>query len=220
MAFIRMYQDTDKDAMIHIFRETCAPDLIAAGDTVLHYASFLWCRPYLMLRPESCFVVDDGTGRAVGYLLGVPDTVGFVQEYREKYIPYLRSEGFEKPGPDQATGWDEHLPNALRQIMFNPEGMLHNDHPQMMEQWPAHLHIDLLDTHQRQGWGRQLIDRFCSLAKGQGAKGVHLGMAAANEDAYKFYTRVGFKRFPVVLDNGASGEEGQNGNTIWLVKTL
>jgi len=220
MAFIRMYQDADKDAMIHIFRETCAPDLIAAGDTVLHYASFLWCRPYFMLVPKSCFVVDDGTGKAVGYLLGVPDTVAFVQKYKEEYIPYLKAEGFEKPRPDEPTGWNENLPNALRQIMFNPEGMLHAKYPQMIGHWPAHLHIDLLDSHQRQGWGRQLIDRFCKLAKSEGATGIHLGMVAANENANKFYGRVGFARFPFVLDNGASGEEGRDGNTIWLVKPL
>lgn len=173
-----------------------------------------------MLVPESCFVLDDGTGKAVGYLLGVPDTVAFVEKYKQEYIPYLRSEGFEKPGPDEITEWNKNLPNALRQIMFNPEGMLHVEHPRLMQQWPAHLHIDVLSTHQHQGWGRKLIDSFCTVAKDQGAKGVHLLMAAANENAGKFYARVGFSRFPAVLDNGASGEEGHDGNTIWQVKSL
>ena len=173
-----------------------------------------------MLSPETCFVLDGGNGRAVGYLLGTPDTAAFVQKYNDEYIASLQSEGFEEPGLGEPTGWNENLPDALRKIMFHPEGMLHRKYPQMMEKWPAHLHIDLLNTHKRKGWGRQLIDRFSRLAKDEGAKGVHLGMAASNEDAAKFYARMGFSRFPVVLDNDASGEEGREGNTIWLVKAL
>ena len=173
-----------------------------------------------MLQPESCFVLDDGNGQAVGYLLGVPNTAAFVHKYKEEYLPYLQSQSFEKPGPDEPTAWKENLPNALRQIMFNPEGMLHREHPQLMEQWPAHLHIDVLPSNQKQGWGRRLIQQFCNMAKEQGAKGVHLLMAANNADAGKFYPRVGFSRFPYVLDSGASGEDGRDANTIWMVKTL
>ena len=173
-----------------------------------------------MLLPKSCYVLDDGTGNAVGYLLGVPDTAVFVQKYKEEYIQYLKSQGFEEPGPDEPIEWNENLPNALRKIMFNPEGMLHAKYPQMLQRWPAHMHIDLLNSHQRRGWGRQLIDRFCELAAEAGATGVHLGMAAANENADKFYDRMRFSRFPFVLDDGASGEEGRDGSTVWLVKSI
>ncbi|KAH0845776.1 hypothetical protein AYO21_11089 [Fonsecaea monophora] len=220
MAFIRVYQESDKDAMIHIFRDTAAPDLRDAGDPVLHYASFLWCRPYLMLEPETCFVLDDGNGVAVGYLLGVPDTASFVQKYEETYIPHMQSQGLEKPGPDEPTSWNENLPNALREIMFNPRTMLHEQYPQLMEQWPAHIHIDILTPFQKQGWGRRLIEQFCGAAKERSVKGLHLLMAAANEDAGRFYPRVGFSRFPYVIDNGVSGEEGRDSGTIWFVKSL
>ncbi|KIX00981.1 uncharacterized protein Z518_10047 [Rhinocladiella mackenziei CBS 650.93] len=222
MPFIRLYQESDKDAMVRIFRETAAPDLRAAGDPVLHYASFLWCRPYLMLTPDSCLVLDDGNGQAVGYLLGAPDTPSFAQKYKDIYIPYLKSAGFEKPGPDEAVGWNENLPNALRQIMYNPDSLQHGEYPQLMENFPAHFHIDILGPYQKQGYGRQLIERFCKMVKEKspGVKGVHLTMAAANEDAKKFYPRVGFTKFPVVLDGGASGEQGRDQNTIWFVKAL
>lgn len=173
-----------------------------------------------MLQPENCFVLDNGEGRAVGYLLGVPDTPSFVQKYNEIYLPYLKSQGFEKPTPEEPTGWDENLPNALRQVMYNPEGLLHKDRPQLMEQWPAHLHIDILGPYQKLGHGRQLIERFCKMAQEKGAQGIHLGMVASNDDAGRFYARLGFSRFPFVLDDGASGEPGRNQNTIWLVKAL
>eukprot|EP01121_Diplochlamys_sp_Union-15-3_P005520 TRINITY_DN15861_c0_g1_i1.p1 TRINITY_DN15861_c0_g1~~TRINITY_DN15861_c0_g1_i1.p1 ORF type:complete len:227 (-),score=-10.15 TRINITY_DN15861_c0_g1_i1:410-1090(-) len=220
MAFVRMYQESDQEAMVHIFRETAAPDLRKAGDIVLHYSSFLWCRPYLMLQPETCFVLDDGDGRAVGYLLGVPNTPSFVQKYNEIYIPFLNSQGFEKPTADEPTGWDENLANALRQTMFDPEALLHRQYPQLMQHWPAHIHIDILSPYQRLGHGRRLIERFCRLAEETGTKGIHLGMVASNDDAGKFYARLGFSRFPFVLDDGVSGEQGRDRNTIWLVKAL
>lgn len=173
-----------------------------------------------MLSPATCLVLDDGDGHAVGYLLGIPDTLSFVKSYRETYIPYLKTEGLEKPGPGEPTEWNENLPNALRKLMYSPEGMLHENYPQLMEEWPAHMHIDILPEFQKRGYGRQLIEAFCRLAKGRGAKGVHLLMAASNVDAGKFYGRTGFTRFPCVLDNGVSGEEGRDQNTIWFVKSL
>jgi hypothetical protein len=35
-----------------------------------------------------------------------------------------------------------------------------------------------------------------------------------------FYERMGFRRFPFVLDGGVSGEEGRHPGGIWLVKNL
>jgi len=156
----------------------------------------------------------------VGYILGVPNTPAFVQKYKDEYVPYLKTQGLEKPGPNESVEWKNNLPNALRRIMFNPDGMLHHEFPQLMELWPAHLHIDVLPEYQKQGCGRLLIEEFCRIAQKQGAKGVHLLMEASNEEAGKFYTRIGFSRFPYVVDNGASGEDGRDQISIWLVKTL
>ncbi|KAJ4508429.1 hypothetical protein ABEF92_008165 [Exophiala dermatitidis] len=219
--FIRLYDDSDRDAMVHVFRETASPDLRDAADpAVLDYASYIWCRPYLMLRPDTCLVLDDGTGHAVGYLLGVPDTYSFVQAYKAIYIPNLWSQGFEQPGHEDSTEWTENLPNALRKIMFSPDMLLHQEYPEMLQQRPAHLHIDILPGYQKQGYGRQLIERFCETAGEKGARGVHLGMVASNDGAGQFYRRMGFKRFPRVLDGSASGEQGRDQSTIWLVKDL
>lgn len=53
-------------------------------------------------------------------------------------------------------------------------------------------------------------------------KGVHLVMAGDNVGAGAFYRKLGFGRFPVVLDGGKSGELGKeagNGDT-WLVREV
>jgi GNAT superfamily N-acetyltransferase len=65
-----------------------------------------------------------------------------------------------------------------------------------------------------------LIERFLEGVKGEGARGVHLGMMRANEGARVFYERLGFRVCPVVMDGGESGEEGVNGVVLHLVKEL
>lgn len=173
-----------------------------------------------MLRPETCFVLDDDHGNAVGYLLAALDTHTYVQSYKEVYIPHLISEGYTEPGADEPSDWDTHLPNALKKIMHDPEGMLHLESPGLIRSYPGHLHIDVLTPYQRQGWGRRLIERILDIAKQSQTRGIHLIMAASNEEAKVFYPKVGFIRFPQVLDNGESGEEGRDKTTIWFVKSL
>lgn len=173
-----------------------------------------------MLQPETCLVLDDGHGNAVGYLLGAVDTHSFVRKYKDSYIPYLISNGFEQPGVDESSDWNTNLPNALKKIMHNPEGSLHPEAPDLIKNYPGHLHIDVLSPYQRQGHGRELIERFCSIARQMQTRGIHLIMVASNRDGKMFYPKVGFKRFPQILDDGESGEEGRDKNTIWFVKTL
>ena len=173
-----------------------------------------------MLEPDFCFVVDSGEGRAVGYVIGTPDTANFVKKYREVFIPLLQIEGLHPPGADEPFGWNENHPNALRFIMHSPENLLHVDEPQLLEDYPGHMHIDILPEYQRQGLGRKLIDTFSATVKKDGAKGLHLLMSQANVEAGKFYTRTGWQRYPKVLDGGSSGEEGVKDNTTWMVKRL
>ena len=63
------------------------------------------------------------------------------------------------------------------------------------------------------------MDAFLEKLKQDGAEGVHLVMALGNKNGM-FYERVEFRRFPFVLDGGASGERGRHPEGIWLVKNL
>ncbi len=173
-----------------------------------------------MLEPEYCYVVDNGERQAVGYVIGTPNTAKFVKKYRENFIPYLEAEGLHPPGSEEPIGWNENLPNALRFIMHSPENLLHEEEPQLLEDYPAHMHIDILSRYQRQGLGRKLIDTFSAAVSKEGAKGLHLLMAQANVEAGKFYAGTGWQRYAKVLDGGSSGEEGVKDSATWLVKRL
>ena len=89
--FIRKYNPkTDFEAAVHVFRETSDESLKI--EPVWTIGSYIWCRPYLLVSPETSFVVDDGTGVAVGYVIGVPDSTKFCQQWNEQYLPIVTQE--------------------------------------------------------------------------------------------------------------------------------
>lgn len=96
----------------------------------------------------------------------------------------------------------------MLQALHNPASMLHSDFPKLMEEYPAHLHIDILPAFQSKGLGAKMIERLEEELRGKGVRGVHLVMAAGNEGAERFYKRQGFERWGVVMDGGVSGEKG------------
>jgi len=58
---------------------------------------------------------------------------------------------------------------------------------------PAHLHIDILPEYQRRGWGKKLIGRAAEYLRGEKVDGVWVGIDPKNENAKKFYRKLGFE---------------------------
>jgi ribosomal protein S18 acetylase RimI-like enzyme len=134
--------------------------------------------PYLRFAPEHALVGVDEDGVA-GYVLGVPDTAAFEAWCEREWWPALRSR-YPAEAYDEST-WDGRI---VRLIHQPPTAS-----PDVVERYPAHLHIDLLPRIQGQGDGGRLLT---ALLDGLGAPGVHLGVALANERAIGFYRRMGF----------------------------
>ena len=83
---IRRYADTDHDAVYDICVRTAA----AGGDARGMYRTDdlmpdLFAGPYVFLEPASAFVLDDGD-RAVGYVIGTPDTAAFVRAHYQAMV--------------------------------------------------------------------------------------------------------------------------------------
>ncbi|KAK5087367.1 hypothetical protein LTR70_002144 [Exophiala xenobiotica] len=93
--------------------------------------------------------------------------------------------------------------------------MLQSDFPSLVEHYPAHLHIDILASHQGQKWGYKMINMLLQKLQADQIPGVHLGMAAANHRAGRFYDRLGFERFSEMKEQG---ELGRKGNAIYRAK--
>lgn len=176
---IRSYRPGDLDTIYDI----CVRTGVAGGDgRGVHSSDRLlgdvWAAPYVTREPEHAHVLDDGTGTAVGYVLGTADTPAFVKWFRAEWIPAV-ADRFAADDPRDRD---------LAAVLHSPEKMLR---PEFTD-YPAHLHIDLLPEWQGRGQGRALMAAFLDGLRAAGVPRVHLGMAATNEGAYAFYRRLGF----------------------------
>ena len=64
--------------------------------------------------------------------------------------------------------------------------MIHHPPPpplRFIEDYPSHLHIDLLPEAQGAGFGRVLIETLCGTLARMGSSGVYVGVAATNARA-------------------------------------
>ncbi|HEY0533231.1 MAG TPA: GNAT family N-acetyltransferase [Actinoplanes sp.] len=183
MPEIRPYRPADRDALYDI----CVRTADAGADARGHYSNDdlmgdLFAVPYAHLEPDMAFVVDDGHGRAVGYIVGTTDTAAFVRRYAAKWTP----------SAGRKYGDDERDREMLR-LLHHPEHMLVAE----LADYPAHLHMNLLPGFQRRGYGRALMERFLAAADAAGAAKVWLGMLTVNVNARAFYDRLGFAELQV-----------------------
>lgn len=221
--FVRLYQPSDKANVSHVFRETA--DASVQAEPICTIGCHIWCLPYLTLSPSTCFVLDDGSGQAVGYCIGTPDTTDFAERWRDEYVPTIEQDLRKlPPSSDVDEGGKKKLQERQRElcdgIYSNPRNLVYGEIEAPLKDYPGHLHIDILPSHQRRGYGKKLIEALLQSFKDAGCKGLYLGMVAANADAARFYEREGFYRLPHVLDDGASGEKGRTSGTIYYVKDL
>ncbi|GAA4384990.1 GNAT family N-acetyltransferase [Agromyces bauzanensis] len=189
---IRPYRPSDRDDVLEICLRTAA----GGGDATGVYSDDslmpeVFALPYLEYAPDLAFVVDDGSGgRVLGYVLGVADTRAFVEWWKREWGPGFRE---RHPAPGPPTGRN---PGFTEQQLVaagsDPDRMLIAE----VDEYPAHLHIDLLPELQGQGFGRRLINTLRAALADRGVATVHLGMDAANTGARAFYSRLGFHELP------------------------
>jgi len=183
---IRGYQPSDYDAVSVICTQTAE----RGGDATGLYVSDelmpdIFVRPYVTYQPDLAFVVEDEQGVG-GYIVGVESTEAFTQWFRREWLPREIAGRYEHTEPVVSKD------DLIRHLGHWPERMLIAE----LDDYPAHLHIDLLPRLQGAGWGRQLIDTLASSLKERGVPGLHLSMDAANTNARAFYDRVGFTELP------------------------
>ncbi|WP_084038227.1 N-acetyltransferase [Demequina sp. NBRC 110053] len=136
----------------------------------------VYALPYLEGPGGFTLVWDEGEGVA-GYVLGTDDTRAFQRWFVGEWWP-------ARPARDQRTEGDRWLlPAAADPVRMVVDAV---------DDYPAHLHIDLLPAAQGRGAGRALIEAACALLSERGARGVHLVTSRDNRGAQAFYPRVGF----------------------------
>ncbi|MCX4985930.1 N-acetyltransferase [Streptomyces sp. NBC_00572] len=186
--FTRRYRTSDRAELADI----CVKTAHEGGDSSALYPDpelmpVIFAYPYVELEPDFAFVLDDGAGQAVGYVLGVPDTAGFAARFREEWLPRA-AERFPAPVGAAVTPAE-----SMAFLLHTPERMVRDE----LAGHPAHLHIDLLPSWQGRGYGRALIATLLAALHVHGVPAVHLCMVRANTPARAFYDRLGFEQLDV-----------------------
>jgi ribosomal protein S18 acetylase RimI-like enzyme len=189
-AAVRPYRPDDLPALYDICLRTAdaGQDATASYDEPDHeLVGAIFAAPYAVLEPDLAFVVDDGSGQAVGYILGTGDTARFAERFRTEWLPTV---GDRWPAPPSEP---ETAAELMALLLHTPERMV----LPALGAYPAHLHIDLLPRAQRSGHGRALMTAYLAALAAKGVPAVHLGMISANTPARAFYDRLGFHEIEV-----------------------
>ncbi len=141
---------------------------------------------YMLFEQDSCFVVEDLANNSItplGYILGCCDSTSFATWMETKWLPVIR-----KRYPSTYIGKTQTENNLIKTV--------HTEYTFAQTSWnneyPAHLHIDILPSLQGKGCGRLLLEIFSNHLIEQGVVGVHLGVSKENTSAIAFYVKMGF----------------------------
>jgi len=144
----------------------------------------IYVGPYLRFESHLAFILEDGQG-VCGYALAAADSRAFYQRYDREWRPELCRQ-FPEPRGDPST-WSP--AQAIHHLYHHPDFFC----PEPYELYPSHLHIDLLPRVQGRGHGRRMMEELLGRLRVRGSPGVHLGMSAVNQNAHRFYLKLGFR---------------------------
>jgi len=143
---------------------------------------YLFCLYYPQNEPETCFVADH-KGRIVGYILGSPNTSRQERLFIVKMGWRILLRAFF------ITFWRYHTDfKTLIHFLRLPQ----SSNPDISKRYPAHLHIDILESYQHRGIGTRLMARYENFIRKLKITGIHLGTSEGNYKAIPFYKKLGY----------------------------
>jgi ribosomal protein S18 acetylase RimI-like enzyme len=190
MAKIRAYRPEDLDALYRIALATamggCDASVIFRDPKLVGH---VFAAPYALFSPETVRVAEDVEGVA-GYIVGAANTPDFEELLEARWWPTLRP---IYPNPPSASRESWSRDQLMCRLIHEPD----RARKELIEAYPAHLHINLLPRLRGKGFGRRLMNHWLELVYLLGARGAHLSVGAANARAIRFYRAVGFRELKV-----------------------
>ena len=144
--------------------------------------------PYVAFEQDLAFVLEDKLG-ICGYVLGTKDTKKFFKKMTEEWLPKYQKR-FPMPDGDPEI-WS--MDQKIVALIHNPRVSI----PDSLNNFPAHLHIDLLPRARKKGNGRRMIETLHEKLQILGIKGVFLDVGINNLNAQSFYEKIGYKKLQV-----------------------
>ncbi len=166
---IRPYEEKDKEGVRFVCLNSDGPCKMKKRRQ--HFILTTYCDYFIEQEGGNCFVATDENDRVVGYVLCAENYDNYKKVFKEEYIPRFKKYEFI------------FRKTALISTLIQSE---------YKNEYPAHMHIDILPEYQRMGLGHKLMDALCARLKEKGIKGVCLTMWAGNQKGGNFYKKYGF----------------------------
>lgn len=150
--------------------------------------------PYLHL--SSCWqyvLVNNVEGQPeeiVGYVVGASDCRAFEADAIANWWPKVQQR-YPKPPESEKDNY-----TGAEWYYFETIDKPHSTGQEVIDVYPAFLHINILPPHQGQGWGTKMIRKAAEQVTSDGAKGLWVGIDARNDNARQFYKAIGFVNIP------------------------
>lgn len=164
----------------------------------------IYVGPYVVLGGTISFVAEDEDGVA-GYAVGVADTNAFESDLEQCWWPELRGR-LDAPSADRSM-WSA---DQIRCDMIHNPKTVPDD---IVDAYPAHVHMNIAPRAQGRGLGSRLLSTWCESARTEGVVAVHAGVSAQNESGLKFWSARGFLPIRTDITGGSAG-------TVWCGKRL
>jgi len=199
MVQLRPYRTSDLDALYEICLVTADSGRDASPQhNDRKIIGHIYAAPYGVLEPHNVFVAEDELGVA-GYIVGTADSDAFSAKLESQWWPELR-QYYSSVAPTALTDGDRRRLDAI----INPS----DDPRDIVDAYPAHIHMNLLPRLRGQGVGTGLLNLWTDQARAAGVTGIHLGANPGNSGGIAFWTRSGFE--PLLT----------NARTAWFGMTL
>jgi ribosomal protein S18 acetylase RimI-like enzyme len=176
-----------------------AADTAFFGDPVEAYLDDrrLFCdffyRYYTDYEMEHSWVSIAGQ-QVIGFLMGCTDTAAQQRRWFKVILPSTL--GWALQGRYRLGRRTWQYAAGLVRAALNRE-FVHCS----LEEYPAHLHVNIAEKGRGLGIGRQLMDTYLEHLRQLGIPGVHLHTTSLNEAACRLYDRLGF----ALLDSRRTG---------------
>jgi len=178
---IRSYQSGDRDAVYDICLKTGDSGKDASHQfTDPLVLGHIYAGPYMKYEPQSVFILSDENNLS-GYIMGTMNSKAFYKWMNKEWLPILRNAYSEPSGDPSKWSRTEKTINIFFTEM----------NKKLFEEFPAHLHIDLLPIAQGKGQGKLMMDHYIAHLENNDIKGVHLELSITNKRAFNFYKRYG-----------------------------
>ncbi len=184
---IRPYKERDRSTVRRISYETSDrgeqnrpifSDRDVLADVLTRY--------YTDFEPQSLCVAEYA-GSVIGYLSGCMDPTRYKMMVVLRVIPAAIFRAIINGAFWRRETWS--LFRAFRRTWFKG-GFSRNVSD---EEYPAHLHINILGDFRGQQIGKKLMEHFLQQARSAGVHGVHARVRENNVQAICFFERVGFR---------------------------